>query len=113
MCGDKTRVSYSRPIRAAARDEARLDAVRRQLAAMLRANERAHFLSLCELASAELRLAHAVDCIDVSSLDDGGRIALLNCLFNLLSEGQLAHVYVHHYCRRSLPCHHPCARHAV
>lgn len=87
VCGDRTRVSYSRPIRAAARDEARLDAVKRQLAAMLRANERAHFLSLCELASAELRLAHAVDCIDVASLDDNGRIALLNCLFNLLSEG--------------------------
>jgi hypothetical protein len=88
-CGDKTHVVYTRPIRVAARDDARVSALRSQLGAMRLCAERPKFFSLFELAHAELKLAHAVDCVDVALLDDTRRIALLDCLFDLLNEGVL------------------------
>ena len=79
------RVTYSASFTAAARDRTRIDALKRQLRAISFAHDRTHFLALCEVAHAELRLAHAVDRLDAAALPLDKRRRLLDCLFDILS----------------------------
>jgi hypothetical protein len=87
-CGDRERTLYVASFTAAARDRARLDALRRQLRAICFAHERTHFLALCEVSHSELRLAHAVDSLDAAVLSGDARRRLLDCLFQTLSEDE-------------------------